>query len=76
VQKAQQASARYEQAKAGLVRGWAALQRVRHGEPGICAAEHRGALFRPLPWGTAYGNSHKRNKRSGRGLLRLESELR
>jgi len=52
------------------------LQRVRHGEPGICAAEHRGALFRPLPWGTAYGNSHKRNKRSGRGLLRLENELR
>ena len=54
VQKAQQASARYEQAKAGLVRGWAALQRVRHGEPGICAAEHRRALFRPLlrPTGT------------------------
>ena len=52
------------------------MQRVRHGEPGIrTAAEHRRAVFRPMPWGTAYGNSHKRNKRSGRGLLRLELEL-
>ena len=76
MQKAQQASARYEQAKAGLVRGWAAWQRLRHDKLVICAVEHRRALFRPLPWGTAYGNSHKRNKRSGRGLLRLESELR